>query len=335
MRKAQDTLIEEAMVQHGIPGLSLGIMRGQEILWLKGYGLAQVELGVPASAESVYEIASVTKLFTASAIMQLAEAGQLALECPLREYLPSLPEQWGEVTVRHLLAHQSGIRSYTAMPSYWESTRLDISREAILDLVRDLPLDFPPGSRYAYDNTGYYLLGLLIEQISGLSYGEFLHQQLFAPLGMESTCLNEPGRIVPQRAAGYTRQGKQLQNALYYSPSGTFAAGGLLSSVRDLMSWAATLGQGTLLKPESQQRMWHPHPSAAGNERQEHFSVGLGWFLVDFKGRTFAGHNGGIVGFSSALLHFIEEALTVVLLCNVDTLNKPHEIAFDVATLYL
>lgn len=324
---AVDNFITEAMTRHQIPGLSLAVVQDGAVRLLSGYGLAHLEHQVPATAHTVYEIASLTKLFTATAVMRLVEAGRLALTDPLAAHLPDLPPAWSAITIRHILAHQSGLKSYTQVKEYWRSTRLDVSRPAILDLVRHRPLDFQPGQRHAYDNTGYYLLGLLIEQISGQSYGQFLAEQIFEPLGMTATRVNDPYAIVPHRAAGYTGRDGHLRNAEYYSPAGTFSAGVLLSSAADLATWAATLHTDALLSPASRELMWRPHPSAAANEREFHFSLGLGWFLVDWQGRTFAGHNGDIVGFAASLVHFPAERLTGILLCNRDELETPHLLA--------
>ena len=329
-----DEFIHTEMGNQHIPGLSIALVQNNQPLLQKGYGLTNVELNAPATAETIYEIASITKPFTATAILQLVEQGQLALDERIAAYLPDLPDAWAEITIRHILAHQSGIKSYTAVDEYWQSTRLDISREEILQLVADLPLDFPPGSRHAYDNTGYYLLGLLIEQVTGESYGDFLSRSIFQPLGMTTTRINNPYAIVPQRAAGYSYQEGNLRNKEYYSPAGTFSAGVLLSSVADLSKWIASFYSDTLLSATSRKLMWTPHPSEAKNEREFNFTMGLGWFLVDHNNKHFIGHNGSIVGFSSSFSHFPADKLSVILLCNMADVENPHILAHRVAEFY-
>ena len=326
----------EKLKENHVPGCSIAILRDGEVQLMMGFGLANVEHDVPASAETVYEIASITKLFTATAIMQLVQAGKLKLSDPITSHLPDLPTAWSAVTIRHILTHQSGIKSYTAVDAYWDTTRLDISRSAILDLVRDLPLQFTPGTRQAYDNTGYYLLGLLIEAVSGESYGDYLRRHVFAPLGMDDTRVNDPYEIVPRRASGYSVENKTVRNKVYYSPSGTFSAGVLLSTVVDLAKYAQSLYGDVLLSEPMRRLMWEGVVSAEKNELANNFQLGLGWFLVDWKdGRTFAGHNGSIVGFASAFAHFLDDRTTVIVLGNSDQLSAPQLLGFEVADLLL
>lgn len=331
MQEAIDGLIEQAMQAQGIPGLGLAVSRGQDVLLARGYGFANLAHSVPTTADSPFELASITKLFTATAVLLLHEQGRLSIDDPIGAYLPDLPAAWQPIPIRHMLAHQSGIRSYTAVDAYWQSTRRDVSRDEILALVADLPLDFEPGERNSYDNTGYYLLGMLIEAVSGQPYDQFLHAAIFVPLGMTATRANDPYAVIEKRVQGYSRPSDTLQRAEYYSPSGTFSAGVLLSTPTDMARWAASLHTDRILSVETQRSMWTPHPSRSANERQHHFTMGLGWFLVDYQGLQFAGHNGSIVGFSTSLLHLIEEQLTVCILCNVDDVAEPHAIATAVA----
>lgn len=328
--------VEATMKAQVIPGLALGLVTDDEVIFNEGYGLANVEHQIPVTPDTVFSIASVTKLFTATAVFQLIEQGKLNLTDPIGDHLPDLPEQWQPVQIHHLLAHQSGIKSYTEVPAYWDTTRLDVPREAILDLVADLPLQFAPGARHAYDNTSYYLLGLLIEAVSGQTYGDFLQERIFAPVGMTRTQVNDPYAVVPGRAAGYSVEGNTLRNAAYYSPSGTFSAGVLLSTVRDLSRFGASLHTDQLLTGASRQQMWTPHLSQAQNELKNYFAMGYGWFLVEPPGkRPFIGHNGGMVGFASSLTHFVEEKVTAVALYNIDTIPEPHALAHEAAELYL
>ncbi len=333
MGDAVDKYMQQMLEQQHIPGMSLAVVRENQPVFARGYGLAQVELDVPATENTIYEIASITKPFTATAVMQLVEQDKLTLADRISTHLPDLPSAWSDVTVQHILMHQSGIHSYTNTPDYWKSTRLDISREEILSLVADLPLDFVPGERVAYDNTGYYLLGMLIEAISGQSYGDYLTEHIFTPLNMTATRINDPYTIVANRAGGYTYQDDRLQNKEYYSPSGTYSAGVLLSSVVDLAKWAASFYTNTLLSEASRTLMWTPHPSKAQNEREFHYTMGLGWFLVDLKGRLMIGHNGGIVGFTTSFSHFPDEKLSIILLCNRGQVENPHIIAHRAAAL--
>ncbi|MCA9958192.1 MAG: beta-lactamase family protein [Anaerolineales bacterium] len=326
--------IHAEMEKQHIPGLALGIWVQGEPVLLQGYGYANLEQQTPATPDTVFEIASITKLFTATAVMMLAQAGKLALSDCISHYLPDLPQAWQAITIRHILTHSSGLKGYTETPRYWETTRLDISPAAILDLVRDEPLLFPSGQRYHYDNTGFYLLGLLLEQVSGKPYGDLLDELIFTPLGMADTRVNDPYAIVPRRAAGYSLQNGVLCNKAYYSTAGTFSAGVLLSTVNDMAKWDAALSTERLLETAVLQQMWTPQPTEQKNERLLGFSVGLGWFLVDHEDTFFAGHNGGIIGFASAYLRFLREGISAVLFCNRGEVPEPHKLALAAVAVY-
>lgn len=327
------TILQNYCDRYHVPGLSVAAVRDGQTLWATGHGRANLEWDIPATAETVYEIASITKLFTATAVLRLAETGQLGLDDALHDHLPHLPEAWRGVTIRHCLAHQSGLPSYTATEKYWQTTRLDVSREELLGYVADLPLLAPPGQRYHYDNTGFYLLGLLIEQVSGQSYGDFVAAQILRPLGMADSRANDPYAIVSRRAQGYSYDAEQaaVRHKPYYSPTGTYSAGVLLSTVADLAKFACALESDAWLSAASRQLMRTIHPSAEANERQLNFSVGLGWFFVDHPRGRFMGHNGGIQGFASSFIHLLNDGLTLILLCNQDKAAEPHEVLFEVA----
>lgn len=328
-------IIHAAMESQHIPGLALGILvQGKPVL-LQGYGAANLEHQIPVTPDTVFAIASITKLFTATAVMILVQDGKLALSDRLSQHLPDLPAAWQNVTIQHVLTHSSGIKNYTSVPAYWETTRLDISRTAILDLVRGEPLQFPSGQRYSYDNTGFYLLGLLLEQTTGKSYDRLLRDLIFTPLHMADTHANDPYAVVPRRAAGYSLQDGEIRNAAYYSPSGTFSAGVLLSTINDMAKWDAALYTEALLPTAVLQHMWTPHPSESKNERKFNFFLGLGWFLVDHENTFFAGHGGGMVGFASNYLRFLREGVSVILFCNRDEVPEPHKLALAVAAPFM
>ncbi|MEH2213721.1 serine hydrolase domain-containing protein [Nostoc sp.] len=260
-----DDYIQAAMTQNQIPGLSFAVVQEGEPVLVKGYGLANIEHSVPATEHTVYEIASVGKTFTATAIMMLVEKRIISLEDAMpaavnyADYLDCLPPAWQNVTIGHILSHQSGIPSYTDAPNYWEITHLNLSKSEILALVTHLPLKFQPGEFSAYDNTGYYLLGLLLEKVTEQSYGDLLQERIFALLGMNATVMNNPSDIVPHRAAGYRLPNSKLVNKPYYSPSVTYSAGGQLSSVEDMVKWEQALCRETLLKQSTLDLMWTPH----------------------------------------------------------------------------
>jgi CubicO group peptidase (beta-lactamase class C family) len=324
-----ENLIQQFMAKHQLPGLAVGIQRGTDLLHESYSGLASVEHGVAVSAETCFEIASVTKLFTAQAILRLAQDARLELDAPLARYLPALPDAWHGITIRHCLAHQSGIPNYTAVERYWEITRAAKSHDEVLGLVRDLPLSFAPGTRHSYDNTGFYLLGRVIEAVIGKPYGDALRELIFAPLGMTHTQANDYRKIIPHRAQGYGLRDGVLANKDFYDISNTFSAGVLLSTVRDLLAWSAVLHTDAILNAASRDLWWTVQPSAANNERENHYRLTLGWFIVDHPQAQFYGHNGGIEGFASSLIHFPQPQVTAVVLCNSNAVGDPHQIALD------
>lgn len=309
-----DAFVPRLMARRHIPGVSVAVVKDGKVALAKGYGLASVELGVPATADTVYQLASVTKTFTATAIMMLAREGKLSLDDRITERLPDLPKAWHDVTVRHLLSHTSGIKSYTSVKDFHKSTRKDFAQREILDLVAKEPLEFKPGEKWNYCNTGYFLLGMLIEKVSGKPYGQFMAERIFKPLGMTRTRANDLRDIVPNRAQGYEWDGKVLKNGEYVSPSQPFAAGMLLSSVSDLVKWDAALAGRTLLDEPSLERMWKP--TRLGNGKDVDY--GYGWATSKVNGHRRVSHGGGINGFSTELMRFPDDKLTVIVLTNAE-----------------
>lgn len=325
-----DATLRALMEKHQLPGLAVRVLRGQESVYAGDFGFANLEHGVLVTPETVFEIASVTKLFTAQLVMRLVQRGQLDLDAPLASIIPAyIPPAWSAVTVRHCLAHQSGIPSYTAPPSYWAITGRDKTHAEVLSLVNQEPLKFEPGERNAYDNTGFYLLGLVIEEIYGQPYAAALENIIFAPLGMKHTRANDYAAVIPHRAQGYQLRDGVLNNKPYYSPSNTFSAGCVVSTADDLMRWRASLFDDSVLDATHRALWWTPHPSRAGNEREWGYTLGLGWFRLDTPLGLLLGHNGGIAGFASAWMYFPDTDLTAVVLCNADSFDAPHTLAFD------
>jgi D-alanyl-D-alanine carboxypeptidase len=309
-----DAYVRAEMLRSHIPGLSLAVVRDGQVVLAKGYGWANVELSVPARPDTVYQLASVTKQFTATAIMMLVEEGKISLGDKVTTLLPDLPSAWSDVTVRHLLTHTSGIKSYTDLREFTRTLRKDYTHDEIIKLVADLPLDFQPGEKWHYDNTGYFLLGMIIERVSGKSYGEFLAERIFRPLQMTSTRVNDLTELIPNRAAGYTWRGNRLRQGEYTSPTQPYAAGALVSTVEDLAKWDAALYTETLVKRSTLQRMWTPAKLNDGKGT----TYGFGWGVDDYRGHRLIGHGGGIPGFSTQISRFVDDRVTVIVLCNLD-----------------
>ena len=242
-----DDYVEKQRQQLHLPGVSLAVVRDGQLIKSRGYGLANLELNVRATEDTVYEIGSNTKQFTAAAVMMLVEEGKINLDDQLTKYFPEAPKSWSGITVRHLLSHTSGIQNHVAVPDWLNVFKTSITsettpaRDELLKMFFKLPLEFQPGETWSYDNTGYYLLGIIIEKASGKSYWEFLAERIFHPLGMTATRNTEPQPIVPNRASGYEWVNDHFENRPILAPFIAFSAGSILSTVKDMAKWDAAL----------------------------------------------------------------------------------------------
>ena len=306
-----DAYVQRRMERDHIPGVSVAILREGKVIHCKGYGMANVELSSPATENSVYQIASLTKPFTATAIMLLAEDGKLSIDGQVRKYVPDLPASWEHVTVRQLLSHTSGINS-NKLGGPSATAGKDFTARELVDTVAKEPLDFKPGEHWNYSNAGYAVLGLLIEKLSGKSYGDFLDERIFKPLGMGNTRANDLHAVIAGRVQGYAWDGKVLTIGEYFSPTQPFAAGMLVSTVADLAKWDRSLDAGTLLKRPILEQMWAPVRTGHGDRP----GYGLGWEIKEINGHRSVGHGGGIPGFSTCFTRYGDDHLTVIVLTN-------------------
>jgi D-alanyl-D-alanine carboxypeptidase len=327
-----DAFVREKMTANHIPGLSLAVVRDGKIIFAKGYGLANLELNVPATEKTNYSLALISKTFTALATMMLVENGKISLEEPISKHLSDLPAAWRAVTIRQLLNHTSGISSFTAqekIPCAVGKHPREYIKGDVLKEVACLPLDFAPGERWAYGDTGYYLLGMLIEKVSGKTYQEFLSERIFAPLGMQDTRLISYTELIPNRADGYNFDKGSFQHAQRFEFD-EFPNAGVVSTVLDMAKLDAALYGEKLLKQATLQQMW---TNAKLNNGKIVESYGLGFGLTPYQGRRRVGHSGGGgLGFSTAFTRFIDEKITVIVLENANqeafsTINMANEIA--------
>ena len=293
------------------PGGAVLVMRGDEVLFRKGYGLASVELEVPIQPGMVFRIGSVTKQFTAAVVLLLAEEGLLDLDAPLRRYLPELPEAWDQATVEQALNHTAGIPDWVCSEAFTRQQREPKTPLAVLLQQQDQPLDFRPGTRWAYSNMGYLGLGLLIERVSGLTYHACLGDRILRPLGLTRTGSGDEKELIPGLVAGYTDGPKP---ARYIDMAQPRAAGDLVSNVDDLARWTRALHGGRVLKPASYARMVHSYPLAGGGETR----YGFGLALRESQGRRLVGHSGGINGFLCMLEADPQAGIVAVILNNAD-----------------
>lgn len=308
-----DDFVQGFMAREKIPGVSVAILRRGEILKCQGYGFADIDSQTPATPDTVYQLASVTKTFTATAIMALVEDGKIRLSDRITDRLDGLPKTWSEIRISHLLTHTSGIKNYTQLSAIADHPEREFTPAEMIALVAKLPLRFRPGERYDYCNTGYYLLGLLIEKASGQTYGDFLKNRIFTPAGMTRTRVNSSSALIPGRATGYVSRGGKARKGVFVNPSQPFAAGALITSAADLAKWDAVLDTEKILKQSTLRQMWK---SATLNDGTV-LNYGLGWGTGESKGRRYIQHNGGIIGFSTHMRRGLDDGLTIIVLANL------------------
>ncbi|MCL4861940.1 MAG: beta-lactamase family protein [Caldilineaceae bacterium] len=310
------------------PGAAVIVVRDGDIILRKGYGLANVELGVPVQPEMVFRLASVTKQFTALAILMLSEEGKLALSDDISKHLPDYPTHGQTITIEHLLTHTAGVKDLESLSARRALSHNDLTREELIALFKDERLDFAPGEAWSYSNSGYVLLGAIIEQVSGLSYAEFIQQRIFTPLGMTHSYYDDTTHLMPGRVAGYSRTADGYTNAEHMSMTHPYAAGSLASSVDDLARWDAALYTGKLVKPATLRRAFKPYVLKNGQST----GYGYGWVMGNYEGHPIAEHNGGINGFHTQVMRLPADKVYVAILTNMD--NPPvdlGDLAFSIA----
>jgi CubicO group peptidase (beta-lactamase class C family) len=300
---------------------SVLVARGGEVLFSKGYGFANAEWEIPNSSTTKFRLGSITKQFTAACILLLEERGKLKTEDLVKKHLPDAPTAWDSVTIHHLLTHTSGIPSFTGFTDYPSFKRSSLTAGQIYLRFRDKDLEFQPGEKFAYSNSGYLLLGHLIEKVSGESFEQFLQQNVLAPLGLKDTGYDSR-QIVRNRAAGYSPRGGGIWNADFIDMTIPHAAGALYSTTEDLLRWNQGLFNGKLLSAASLQKMTTPFKG----------DYAYGLIVRTTDGRKVISHGGGIEGFNTFLSYEPADRLTVVALANVNG-PTPTEIANKLAAV--
>jgi N-acyl-D-amino-acid deacylase len=321
-----DDVVEAEMARQKIPGVAVAVIRKGEAPRLRGYGFADVEHRVPVTPDTIFQSGSLGKQFTAAAVMMLVEDGKLALTDPLSRFFPDTPEAWKRITVRHLLTHTSGL------PDYTEGTldyRRDYTEDDLLKFALGLKLEFEPGARWNYSNTGYVLLGIIIRKASGQFYGDVLRDRLFRRLGMNTARIITEADIVPHRADGYRLAQGQLRNQDWVAPQlNTTADGSLYLSLRDLVAWDAALRAGTVLDPDSWRQAIAPVALNSGRT----YPYGFGWSVGGVKGRPAHRHGGAWQGFRTDIVRYTDDGTTIVVLANLAQAS-PERISDGIAQL--
>ena len=334
--KRVDDYVSAEMRAEKIPGVALGVARDGQNVKARGYGLANVELDVPVKPETLFQTGSVGKQFTATAVMMLVEEGKVGLDDKISKYLAGTPAAWKDITVRNLLTHTSGIADYTSdkleeKGEPFINMRQDYTEEELYQKLITLPLDFPPGSKWSYSNSGYLLLGVLVHRVTGEFYGDFLQERIFRPLGMASTRIISEADIIPNRAAGYQLVNGELKNQDWVAPMlNTTADGALYTNVVDMEKWDAALYTEKLVKKSSLEQMWTPVTLTDGKT----YPYGFGWDVTSVNGHRLIEHEGGWQGFATQISRYVDDKLTVIVLTNLDS-AEPDKIAHNVAAIYI
>lgn len=310
MIKNVDEYMEAVRRVDGFNGTILLARDGKPIV-SKGYGMANIELDVANAPENVFRLGSVTKQFTSMAIMMLQERGKLKTSDPMCNFIAECPDIWKPITIKHLLTHTSGIANYTAFPDFARTTILPVTPAEMTERLKKEPLEFVPGEKNSYSNSGYFLLGVIIEKTSGKTYEDFLRENIFAPLGMSQTGYDDPVKLIPHRAAGYQKQAGKLQNAAYMDMSVPYAAGALYSTTLDLLKWDQALYTDKLISKASRDEMFTPWKGETG--------YAYGWAIGNSGGHREISHGGAIFGFATELKRFPDDKVTVVVLSNIQS----------------
>lgn len=358
VKQELEKYLQTEMQKQQIPGLTYAIVLNGKIIESGALGLANVAYKVPTTLNSKFNIGSIGKTFTATSIMLLQKDGKLSINDPINKYIDSLPENWNGITIKHLLTHTSGIRDYCQdHPGYpliggttgegLEERKKEISELQFIKLVTIDSLNFTPGERFAYSNSNYFILGFIIQKVSGQSLSEFMNKRLFTPAGMTETMRENVPVIVPDRATGYNlNDSNKLINGAYisnfYSSQGDM---GIITTAKDLTKWIIALEGGKILDKESLRQMWTPcklnngvEPTDAFGDSSYGYSYGLGWELNCHNGYTENGHGGDFMnGFSARLVHFPEKKLTVVVLTNLQPwkISQPGVDVYKIVGLYV
>ena len=287
------------------------VARGDEIAYERGFGQAERSWGIPNAPDTRHRIGSVTKQFTAALVLQLVEAGEIELDAPITRYLPDYPAAQGAVTVHQLLSHTGGIPEHTNRPDFVDIMRDPVAPEAFLEVFSGEPLDFEPGSAYRYSNSGYFLLGVIIERVTGQPYAEALRQRLLEPLGLSDTVYQDNTTVLDRMASGYDRVGADVRHTAYIDTGIPYAAGMMVSTVRDLHTWTRALHAARPFESaETLTRMTTPVMNS--------YAYGIDNSMMPMGGKMVRaiGHSGGIPGFRSMLIYFPESEETVALISN-------------------
>jgi CubicO group peptidase (beta-lactamase class C family) len=313
-RPRADSLVFTYLAESRAPSAAFAVIRGNDTLAYGAHGLANVEAWRAPAATTIYQIGSITKQFTSAAIMKLVEQGRVKLDDDLSKFVPQFPLQGRKVSIRQLLNHTSGIHSYTSSAAWVKTWNDELSPDAIVKFVAADTFDFAPGSAYRYNNTGYVLLGMVIEKASGQKYAKYLEEHFFKPLGLRQTSYCPSKAADPAFALGYSKAPGAPMRAQFLNLSHPFSAGALCSSVGDLVKWQRALDGGKVVSPSSYSLMSTADSLNTGRK----INYGFGLVPGVFNGHKTVSHTGGINGFATAATYVPDDSLSIVVFTNFD-----------------
>ena len=323
-----DSLLVPAFDVDG-PGGTFLVAKDGQVLYRKAFGNANLELDVPMRPEHVFNIGSMTKQFTAIGILMLEEQGLLSLTDEITKYIPAYPTQGTKITIHHLLTHTSGIRSFTNVRSIRDKIRHDIAPIELINLISEEPMDFLPGEAFKYNNSGYFILGYIIEVVSGMPYSQFIEEQLFQKINMNTSRYASHGAVIKNRASGYHQRDNYINNR-YISYTLPYASGSLMSTVDDMLKWQEAIKNNLLINEGTTQKVFTNYTLNNG----ESINYGYGWHIRELNGMQSREHGGSIFGYKSMAVYVSQEDLYVIGLTNCDCVS-PTKITREIAELVL
>src|SRR5664280_577027 len=317
-----------AQYKPGEPGCAALVAINGQVVYKKAFGMANLELNVPMQPDMVFRIGSITKQFTVIAILQLMEQGKLSLQDEITKFIPDYPTQAYKITIEHLLTHTSGIKSYTNVPGFLLYVKEDLKPGEAVDKFKNLPMEFAPGTKFSYSNSGFFLLGYIIEKITGKTYQEYIQENFFKPLGMTNSLYGSDSKIIKNRAYGYKPAGDGFENADYMSMLLPFSAGGRMSTVEDLYKWNRALVSYKLVKKKTLEKAFTEYKLSNGKGT----SYGYGWFLRKLQGSPTIEHGGGINGYLTDEIYLPAEDVFVAVFSN-STGKSPDLVSEKIAAI--
>ncbi len=322
-----DIIVKQMMEQQKIVGLSLAVIKNGQPVVNKGYGLANAELSVPVTSETVIRLGSVSKQFFATAIMKLMEEGKLSIEDSVHKFFPDAPEAWRPIKIKNLMSHTSGLqREGPAYDNFKIQPDIDVIKSAY-----NLPLVFKTGEKYQYCNLAYFMSAEIIKQVSGMPWQDYIHSTLFIPAGMNNTYLTDFYAIIPNRADGYMHNHDTLVNAT--SMFAIRPSGGFLSTSSDMIKWEKVMREGKIiLKKDDWKQLWQPFIKTSDKADSKEY-YGFGWAIDEYNGHKLIVHGGANIGFRSVFARFVNDGLSIIILTNTDEAN-PDVIANALADYY-